>query len=87
MTLKRVITSSRNYKHCGSRISIFHFNILYKKRKVLREGHVPWLANSYVTGQTEFRRKQMTVTLGACNRFKWQFDSFVNVYCIRRQAL
>jgi hypothetical protein len=87
MTLKRVITSGRNYKHRGSRISIFPFNILYKERKVLMEGHVPWLATSYVTGQTEFRRKLMTVMLGAYNRFRWQFNSFVHAYCSRGQAM
>jgi hypothetical protein len=78
-----VITNGRNYKHRGSRISIFPDNILYKKKKVLREDHVPWLATSYATGQTAFRRKQMTVMLSAYNRFRWKFNSFVHAYCSR----
>ena len=87
MTLKWVITNGRNYKHRSSRISIFPENILYKKWKVLTEGHVPWLAISYATGQTAFRRKQMTVTLGAYDRFRWQFNSFVQAYCSGGQTL
>jgi len=87
MTLKCVITNGRNYKHRDSRISIFPDNVLYRKRKVIREGHVPWLAISYATGQTTIRRKQMAVTLGAYNRFRLQFNSFVHAYCSRGQAL
>ena len=71
----------RNYKHRGSRISIFPDNILFEKRKVLREGHILWLSASYTTAQQTLRGgEKLAVTLGAYNRFRWQFNGFVHAY-------